>query len=303
MGFGGMALTGPGAWGPRADPQTVREFLRRALDLGVQLFDTADSYGPHLSEEAIADALHPYPAEVVVATKAGMIREAPWQLRASGRPAHLRAACEGSLARLRLERIDLFQLHTVDPAVPFEESVGALAELRAEGKIRHVGLSNVRVDQIDAARRIVPVVSVQNEYSLAARRNEDEVVDYCEREGIAYFPWQPLAKGSLARPHGALGSVAKRHRAAPGQVALAWLLSRSPVIIPIPGTFSPAHLDQNMGALSLELSDEELSELSKYRLSRVDARSLARRFVPPRARRAAVTALRVPRRLMRRKGT
>lgn len=296
-----MALTGPGAWGPRADPQTVRELLRRALDLGVQLFDTADSYGPHVSEEAIADALHPYPPDVVVATKAGMIREAPWQLRANCHPAHLRAACEGSLARLRLERIDLFQLHTVDPTVPFEESVGALAELRTEGKIRHVGLSNVRVDQIEAARTIVPVVSVQNEYSLASRRNEDEVVDYCDREGIAYFPWQPLAKGSLARPHGVLGSVAKRHPAAPGQVALAWLLTRSPVIIPIPGTISPAHLDQNMGALSLELTDDELSELSSYRLSRFDARSLARRFVPPRARRAAVTALRAPHRLMHKK--
>ncbi|CAN5175985.1 aldo/keto reductase [soil metagenome] len=297
IGYGGMALTGPGGWGEAKDPQAARELLRRAVDLGVQFFDTADSYGPHVSEETIADALHPYSAGIVLATKAGSVREGPWQLRPDGRPTHVRSACEGSLLRLRREQIDLFQLHTIDPAVPLEESVGALSELRAEGKIRHVGLSNVGIDQIEAARQIVPAVSVQNQYSLAARREEDDVIDYCEREGIAYLPWQPLAKGSLARAHRVLGSVAERHRTTPAQVALAWLLARSPVLIPIPGTLSPAHLEQNVGALSLDLDADDLAELSSYRLSRLDARSLARRFVPPRLRRAAVAALRVRRRL------
>lgn len=296
IGYGGMALTGPGGWGEPKDPQAARRLLRDAVDLGVQFFDTADSYGPHVSEEAIAEALHPYSAGVVLATKAGSIREGPWQLRADGRPAHLKSACEGSLLRLRLERIDLFQLHTIDPAVPFEESLGALADLRREGKIRHVGLSNVHIEQMELARQIVPVVSVQNQYSLAARRDEDVLIDYCERERIAYLPWQPLAKGSLARPHSALRSVAERHRTTPAQVALAWLLARSPVIVPIPGTLSPAHLEQNAGALSLELNADDLAELSSYRLSRLDARSLARRFVPPRLRRVAVAALRLPRR-------
>ena len=195
------------------DPGAAKDVLRRALDLGVQLFDTADSYGPEVSEQLLADALHPYPRDLVVATKGGSIREGPWQLRADGRPAHLRATCEGSLRRLRLDRIDLYQLHTVDSAVPLEESVGALAELRTEGKIRHVGLSNVTVEQIESARKIVPVVSVQNEYNLAARGAQAEVIAYCEREGLAYLAWQPLAKGSLARVHGALGAVADRHGA------------------------------------------------------------------------------------------
>ena len=296
-----MALTGLGGWGEPQDPGAARGVLRRALDLGLQLFDTADSYGPEVSEQLLADALHPYPDDVVIATKGGSIREGPWQLRADGRPAHLRATCDSSLRRLRLDRIDLYQLHTVDPAVPFEESVGALAELRAEGKIRHVGLSNVTVEQIESARKIVPVVSVQNEYNLNARGAQDEVIDYCEREGIAYLSWQPLAKGSLARVHGALGAVATRHGATPAQVALAWLLARSKVIVPIPGTLSVSHLEDNVGAHALALSANDLAELDEYRLSTFDARSLARRFVPPRLRRVAVSALRVSHSLRQRR--
>jgi pyridoxine 4-dehydrogenase len=292
IGYGGMALTGLGGWGDPPDPVAARHLVRRALDLGIQLFDTADSYGPEVSEKLLAEALHPYPSDVVVATKGGSIREAPWQLRADGRPAHLRATCEGSLRRLRLDRIDLYQLHAVDPAVPLEESVGALAELRREGKIRHIGLSNVTVEQIESAREIVPIVSVQNEYNLAARGVQDELVAYCERERLAYLPWQPLAKGSLARAHAALGAVASRHGATPAQVALAWLLARSDVVVAIPGTLSTAHLEENVGAQELDLSVEDLAELDPYRLSTLDARSLARRFVPPRLRRVAVSVLR-----------
>jgi pyridoxine 4-dehydrogenase len=292
VGYGAMALTGLGGWGDPPDPVAAKQLLRRAVDLGVQLFDTADSYGPEVSETLLAEALHPYPSDVVMATKGGSIREGPWQLHADGRPAHLRATCEGSLRRLRLDRIDLYQLHAVDPAVPLEESVGALAELRIEGKIRHIGLSNVTVEQVESARKIVPIVAVQNEYNLAARGVQDEVVDYCERERLAYLPWQPLAKGSLARARAALGAVASRHGATPAQVALAWLLARSDVVVAIPGTLSTAHLEENVGGQGLELSVEDLGELDSYRLSTLDARSLARRFVPPRLRRAAVSVLR-----------
>jgi pyridoxine 4-dehydrogenase len=292
IGYGAMALTGLGGWGDPPDPAAARSLLRRALDLGVQLFDTADSYGPEVSERLLAEALHPYSPDVVVATKGGSIREGPWQLRADGRPAHLRATCEGSLRRLRLDRIDLYQLHTIDAAVPLEDSVGALAELQGEGKIRHIGLSNVTVEQIESAREIVPIVSVQNEYNVVVRGAQEEVVAYCEREGLAYLPWQPLAKGSLARTHAALGAVASRHGATPAQVALAWLLTRSRVLVAIPGTLSPAHLEENVGAQGLDLSAADLAELDSYRLSTLDARSLARRFVPPRLRRVAVSVLR-----------
>jgi pyridoxine 4-dehydrogenase len=292
IGYGAMALTGLGGWGEPPDPGAAKDVLRRALDLGVQLFDTADSYGPEVSEQLLADALHPYPRDVVIATKGGSIREGPWELHADARPAHLRATCDGSLQRLRLDRIDLYQLHNVDPVVPLEDSIGALAELRAEGKIRHVGLSNVTVEQIESARKIVPIVSVQNEYNLAARGAQDEVIAYCEREGIAYLPWQPLAKGSLARVHGALGAVAARRGATPAQVALAWLLARSPVVVVIPGTLSSTHLEENMGAQAVDLSADDLAELESYRLSSFDARSLARRFMPPRLRRVAVSVLR-----------
>jgi aryl-alcohol dehydrogenase-like predicted oxidoreductase len=299
IGYGAMALTGLGGWGAPPDPAAAKAVLHRALELGVQLFDTADSYGPEVSEQLLADALHPYPRDVVVATKGGSIREGPWQLHPDGRPAHLRATCEGSLRRLRLDRIDLYQLHSVDPAVPLEESVGALAELRAEGKIRHIGLSNVRVEQIESARKIVPIVSVQNEYNLAARGVQAEVIAYCEREQLAYLPWQPLAKGSLARMHGALGAVATRHGATPAQVALAWLLARSQVVVAIPGTLSTAHVEENIGAQALDLSADDLAELDSYRLSTFDARSLARQFVPPRLRRVAVSVLRLANRSAR----
>jgi pyridoxine 4-dehydrogenase len=295
IGYGGMALTGPGGWGEPPDRAAAKAVLRKAADLGVQLFDTADSYGPETSERLLAEALFPYPEGVVIATKGGSIREGPWQGRADGRPAHLRETCEGSLRRLRLDRIDLYQLHTVDSAVPLEDSVGALAEMRAEGKIRHIGLSNVTVEQVESARKIVPVVSVQNEYNLGERGTEDRLVPFCEREGIAYIPWRPLGKGSLARSHGALGKIAAKHGVTPAQVALAWLLARSPVIVPIPGTLSPAHLEGNVAALELELSPDDIALLDSYRLSRLDARQLARRFVPPRLRRVAVAALRTVR--------
>jgi pyridoxine 4-dehydrogenase len=296
IGYGGMALTGPGGWAEPSDPSAAKALLRRAVELGVQLFDTADSYGPETSERLLAEALHPYPDGIVIATKGGSIREGPWQLRADGTPAHLRETCEGSLRRLRLDRIDLYQLHTVDSAVPFEESVGALGELRAEGKIRHVGLSNVTAEQLEAARKIVPVMSVQNEFNLAERGAQDAVIAFCEREGIVYLPWRPLGKGSLAQPRGALGTIARKHGAPPAQIALAWLLAQSPVIVPIPGTLSPKHLESNVAALGIDLSPEDLAELSSYRLSRLDARQLARRFVPPRLRRVAVTALGMVRR-------
>jgi pyridoxine 4-dehydrogenase len=296
IGYGGMSLTGPGGWGEPPDPAAAKSLLRQAVERGVQLFDTADSYGPEVSERLLADALHPYPDGVVITTKGGSIRTGPWELHANGQPAHLRETCEGSLRRLRLERIDLYQLHGVDSAVPLEESVGALATLQAEGKIRHIGLSNVTAPQIEAARKLVPVVSVQNEFNLGERRNEDEVIALCEREGIAYFPWRPIGKGSLSRSRGALGKIAARHGALPAQVALAWLLARSPVIVPIPGTLAASHLEENVAALELELSPEDLALLSDYRLSQLDARQLARRFVPPRLRRVAVRALRTVRR-------
>jgi len=295
IGYGGMALTGLGGWGEPRDPSAARQLLRKAVELGMQLFDTADSYGPEVSEEIIAEALHPYRDGIVIATKGGSVREGPWQLRADCRPERLRAVCEASLRRLRLDRIDLYQLHTVDPAVPLEESVGALAELRNAGKIRHVGLSNVSIEQIEAARRIVPIASVQNRYSLAARDDQDEVVEYCHREGLAFLPWQPLAKGSLARSRKALRMVAERHGATPAQVALAWLLARSNVVVPIPGTLTTPHLEENIGALSLELTAADLDDLASYQLSNLDTRKLARRFIPRRMRRIAVAALRARR--------
>jgi pyridoxine 4-dehydrogenase len=288
-----MSLTGAGGWGEPPDPVTAKALLRRAVDLGVQLFDTADSYGPEVSERMLADALYPYSDGVVIATKGGSVRTGPWELHPDGRPAHLRETCESSLRRLRLERIDLYQLHGLDSAVPLEESVGTLAELQAEGKVRYIGLSNVGAEAIEAAQKLVPIVSVQNEFNVGERGSEDEVIDLCEREGIAYLPWRPIGKGSLSRSRGPLGRIAAKHGVTPAQVALAWLLARSPVILPIPGTLSPAHLEQNVAALELELSAEDLAQLSDYRLSQLDARQLARRFVPPRLRRVAVGALRI----------
>jgi aryl-alcohol dehydrogenase-like predicted oxidoreductase len=262
MGFGAMRLTGQGIWGEPADREAAKAVLRRAVELGVNLIDTAASYGPETNEGLIADALHPYPDHLVIATKGGLTRPGPGEWQRDGRPETLRDSLEGSLRRLRLERIDLYQLHAVDPRVPLEESVGTLAELQQEGKIRHIGVSNVDARQLAAARELVPVVSVQNRYSLADRHSEG-VLEACERNGIAFLPWFPLALGELARSQGRLAELARSRGATAAQVALAWLLRRSPVMTPIPGTTSAAHLEENVGAAGLELSDAEFSDLSR----------------------------------------
>lgn len=264
LGFGAMRLTGPGIWGPPANKQEAIAVLRRALDLGVNLIDTADSYGPEVSESLIAEALYPYPKGLVIATKGGLLRTGPNQWPQDGRPAHLRQALEGSLRRLRLDSIDIYQFHRPDPRVPFEDSVGALAKMREEGKIRHVGLSNVTIDQLARAQRIVPIVTVQNHYNLAMRQSEhmsvvesEEMIDLCAREGIGFIPWSPLSFGELARSGGALHRIAERHNARPGQIALAWLLQRSSTMLPIPGTASVKHLEENIAGATIRLSQEE----------------------------------------------
>jgi pyridoxine 4-dehydrogenase len=260
LGFGAMRITGPGIWGPPADHDGAIAVLRRAVALGVNLIDTADSYGPHVSEELIAEALHPYPEDLLIATKGGLIRTGPGRWPADGRPEHLREACEGSLRRLRLDTIELYQHHRPDKKVPYEESIGALKELQQEGKIRHIGVSNVSVDQLRTAREIVEVVSVQNRLNLTDRHSQD-VLERCEELGIAFLPWAPLAAGELAEPGGPVDRIASAHDATPGQVALAWLLARSAVIAPIPGTSSVEHLEENLAAAELRLSDDELAEL------------------------------------------
>ncbi|MDQ3861130.1 MAG: aldo/keto reductase [Actinomycetota bacterium] len=260
LGFGAMRITGKGIWGEPENPEEARAVLKRAVELGINLIDTADSYGPHVSERLIGETLHPYPEDLVIATKGGLLRDGPGQWRRDARPEHLREACEGSLKRLKLDRIDLYQLHRIDPRVPAEEPLGALAELREEGKIRHIGLSEVSVEQIQRAQQIVPIVSVQNRYNLTDRDSE-AVLDFCEREGIGFIPWFPLATGDLARPGGPLDEIATRYGASPAQVALAWLLWRSPVMLPIPGTSSVEHLVENVAAASLELDEEEFAEL------------------------------------------
>lgn len=259
LGFGAMRLTGEGIWGPPRDRKSALAVLRHAVELDVNFIDTADSYGPYVSEELIAEALYPYPKGLLVATKGGWNRPGPNQWTHDASPQHLRDAVEGSLKRLRLDRIDVYQLHTPDPVVSFEASVGTLAQLRDEGKIRLVALSNVTREHIERARKIVPIVSVQNRYSFADRE-WDYVVDYCENHGIAFIPWFPLAAGKVAGE--VLSKIAQRHQASPKQVALAWLLRRSPIMLPIPGTSSVEHLEENVAAAALQLSQEEYDSLA-----------------------------------------
>ena len=261
LGYGAMRVTGEGIWGDPPDRAAAMGILRRAVELGVTLIDTADAYGPDTNETLIADALHPYPADVVVATKGCCTRPGPGRWGADGRPAHLRAACEGSLRRLRLDAIPLYQLHTVDSDVPLEESVGALRDLQAEGKVRYVGLSNVSVAQLEAARTLVDVVTVQNRYSLADRTHEP-VLERCAALGIGFLPWFPLAAGDLADGGGALDRVARARGATPAQVAIAWLLARAPVVLPIPGTSKVDHLEENVAAAALRLSADEIERLT-----------------------------------------
>jgi pyridoxine 4-dehydrogenase len=260
LGFGAMRITCPGIWGPPADHDGAIAVLRRAVELGVNLIDTADSYGPHVSEELIAEALYPYPDDLLIATKGGLIRTGPGRWPRDGRPEHLREACEGSLRRLRLEAIDLYQHHSPDKKVPYEHSIVALKELQDEGKIRHIGVSNVSVEQLETAREIVEVVSVQNRFNLTDRSSQD-VLQRCEELGIAFFPWAPIAAGELAEPGGPVDRIEHAHDASPGQVALAWLLARSAVMAPIPGTSSVEHLEENLAAADLQLSEDELAAL------------------------------------------
>ena len=262
LGYGAMRITGPGVWGPPNDPDQAIRVLRRAVELGVNFIDTADSYGPHVSEELIAKALYPYPDDLVIATKGGLTRQGPNRWAPVGRPAYLRQQVEMSLRRLRLERIDLYQLHRIDPDTPVEDSLGELQALQQEGKIRHIGLSEVRVADLAHCRAFANIVSVQNRYNIAARQSED-VLDYADRENIAFIPWDPMGTGRLAQPGSVLDAVAHLHSATPAQLALAWLLHRSPVMLPIPGTSSVAHLEENVAAAGVRLTDAEFEELSQ----------------------------------------
>jgi pyridoxine 4-dehydrogenase len=261
LGFGAMRITGKGIFGPPDDPDEARAVLRRVVELGLNLIDTADSYGPEVSENLIAEALHPYPDGLVIATKGGLRRPGPGQWVPDARPERLKECCEASLRRLRLERIDLYQLHSPDRKVPLEDSLGALKELQDEGKIRHVGVSNVTTDELDLSRRVVAVATVQNRYNVANRQHED-VLEACERGGTGFIPWWPLAVGDLARPGGPLDEAARAHDATPGQVALAWLLARSRVMLPIPGTSSVEHLEENAAAADLSLTGDEVRQIS-----------------------------------------
>jgi len=262
LGFGAMRIVGPGVWGPPQDRDAMRDVLRRVVSLGINLIDTADSYGPHFSEQLIHDALYPYAEGLVIATKGGLTRSGPGQWARNGRPEHLREACERSLRDLRVERIDLYQLHAPDPDVPYEESVGALAEMQGDGLIRHIGVSNVSLEQLEEARSIVEVVTVQNRFNLTDRASQD-VLEVCERDNLGFFPWFPLAAGELAKPGGLVHEIARNHDATPGQVALAWLLARSPVMLPIPGTGSLAHLQENADAAELVLDEPDLQRLDE----------------------------------------
>ncbi|MBB4634985.1 aldo/keto reductase [Longimicrobium terrae] len=261
LGFGAMRITGKGIWGPPQDREECIRVLRRTVEVGINLIDTADSYGPFVSEELIAEALHPYPRGLVIATKGGLERPGPDQWTPNGHPKHLRATCEASLKRLKVDVIDLWQLHRIDPEIPAEDQIGTLADLRREGKIRHVGLSEVTVEEIEAARREVPIVTVQNRYNVADREWES-VLDYCEKESIGFIPWFPLGVGKLAESGGPLADAARRLETTPSAVALAWLLRRSPVMLPIPGTSKVKHLDENVAASALRLTDEEFQAIA-----------------------------------------
>jgi pyridoxine 4-dehydrogenase len=261
LGFGAMRITGPGIWGPPEDPEAARAVLRRLPDLGVDFIDTADSYGPYVSEDLIHEQLHPY-AGITVATKAGLTRTGPSAWPPVGRPEYLRQCCEMSLRRLAVETIDLWQLHRIDPKVPREEQFGVMRELQEEGKVRHLGLSEVGVEEIAAAAEVFQVATVQNRYNLSDRRHED-VLEHCEANGIGFIPWFPLAAGKLAEPGGAVAEIAEAHGATAGQVALAWLLAHSPVMLPIPGTGSVEHLEENVAAAELQLADDELARLDR----------------------------------------
>ncbi|MFG1885189.1 aldo/keto reductase [Micromonospora sp. NPDC049102] len=262
LGYGAMQLTGPGVWGDPKDPDEALRVLRRAIELGVTFIDTADSYGPFVSEVLIREALHPYADDLVIATKAGLTRSGPGDWRPVGRPEYLRQQCELSLRHLGLDSIPLYQLHRIDVQVPLADQLGELALLKQEGKIQHIGLSEVSVEQIEQARAITEIVSVQNEYNLANRGSED-VLDYCERNDLGFIPWYPIATGELARPGGPLDAISTAHGATPAQLALAWLLRRSPVMLPIPGTSSVAHLEENVGAADVRLTDDEFEALAK----------------------------------------
>jgi pyridoxine 4-dehydrogenase len=259
LGFGAMRITGQGIWGDPPDRERARAALRRAVELGVTFIDTADSYGPAVSETLIAETLYPYPEDLVIATKGGLTRPGPGRWDPDGRPEHLRQACEDSLRRLRLEQIPLYQFHRPDPQVPTADSIGALAELKAEGKIRHVGVSNFSEGQLRAAEQVTPVVSVQNRYN-AADRSSESMVDLCEQEQLAFLPWAPIQDSSR---NPAVGEAARRHNVSPHQIVLAWLLSRSPQILPIPGSGDPEHVEQNVAAASIALSQDEISAISK----------------------------------------
>jgi aryl-alcohol dehydrogenase-like predicted oxidoreductase len=260
LGYGAMRITGQGIWGEPKDPETGKKVLRRAVELGVNFIDTADSYGPEVSERLIGEALAPYAKGVVVATKAGFTRQGPDKWLPVGRPEYLVQQVEMSLRRLKLERLDLWQLHRIDPRVPVEESLGEIKKLQRQGKIRHVGLSEVKPREIDQARKVIDIVSVQNQYNLSNRQHED-VLEYCEKHKIAFIPWFPVASGKLAQPGGKLDAAAKKHGATVSQLSLAWLLHRSPVVLPIPGTSSVDHLEENIAAASVKLSSVEWKEI------------------------------------------
>jgi len=258
MGFGAMRITGDGIWGPPADLDEAKAVLRRAIELGVNFIDTADSYGPHVSEELIAEALHPYPENLVIATKGGLERRGPGMWPVNGRPEHLIEVCEGSLRRLKLDQIPLYQFHRPDPKVPLEDSIGALVTLKEQGKIRHIGVSNFTQDQVRRAQRLTPIVSIQNRYNVADRRSES-VIDLCEQEPMVFLPWAPIQDMGGNK---AVSGLARRHNATPHQIVLAWLLARSPAMLPIPGTGSVKHLEENIAAAAIKLTPDEVASIT-----------------------------------------